>query len=228
MLDLKLTKASYLRELTLAHPVSNHAFLNDLQIDQKQAMHLLTNYDAHATLLRRLLLLAATRMPEPAVGFILENVRNEYGNGQYSDCHQGQLRDLIHLLSRQTQGVVTGKISPGVRLYMKNILKYYLPKKNSGYYRPAVIAGAISATEIMAMEEFKSLHKIFIRFNLENHRWFDHLIVEQEHSDEALYLAEYFLGKGGTEIKAAVERGFSGVLDANLHLYDGLLESTHF
>lgn len=226
MLDLKLTKASYLRDLASAHAVSRHEFLTNLQLNQKQAIQLLSNYDAHATLLRRLLLLAASRMPEPAVGFILENVRNEYGNGDFRDCHQGQLRDLIKHLSKQTNDAISNKVSSGVRSYMKKVTQFYLPEPECGYYKPAVIAGAISATEIMAMEEFKSLFKAFHRFGLENHRWFDHINVEIEHSDEALMLAEHFLQKSKNQ--KAVEYGFNGVLAANIHLYDGLLESTYF
>lgn len=226
MLDLKLTKASYLRELASAHSVFRHDFLTCLHLNQKQAAQLLSNYDAHATLLRRLLLLAASRMPEPAVGFILENVRNEYGNGDYRDCHQGQLRDLIKLLSKQTSADISDKISPGVRSYMRKVTQFYSPEKDCSFYKPAVIAGAVSATEIMAMEEFKSLFKAFQLFNLENHRWFDHINVEIEHSDEALMLADYFLQESKNQ--KSIEFGFNGVLEANLLLYDGLLESTHF
>lgn len=168
-------------------------------------------------------------MPEPAVGFILENVRNEYGNGDYSNCHQGQLRDLMLRLSHLAPLENANKISNGVRQYMRTVIDYYNPRVDNDcadYYFPAVIAGAISATEIMALDEFRSLHKTFHLFNLESHIWFDHVTVEAEHSDEALCLAEYFLAKN--KHKKAVEYGFNGVLDANCHLYNGLIESTSF
>src|SRR5581483_9422771 len=90
--------ARYLTELASSHPCRQHplfAHLRTRTLSKEQAVSLLVNYDAHATLLRRLLLKAAAFMPEPAVGFILENVRNEYGNGDYRLCHQGQLRSII-------------------------------------------------------------------------------------------------------------------------------------
>lgn len=229
MLDLKITKASYLRDLAIGHEVFSHPFLQSPDLSAEQALHVLFNYDAHASLLRRLLLNAAGKMPEPAVGFILENVRNEYGNGQYSNCHQGQLHDLMQKLSRLAPLAKVQQVSNGIRQYMRMVVEYYDPKSDtscSDFYLPAVIAGAISATEIMALDEFRSLHKTFHKFNLQTHIWFDHVTVEAEHSDEALCLAEYFLAKN--EHKKAVEYGFNGVLDANRYLYDGLMESTNF
>lgn len=229
MFDLKITKASYLRDLAKEHQASRHPFLQSPTLSAKQAINVLFNYDAHASLLRRLLLNAAGKMPEPAVGFILENVRNEYGNGNYDSCHQGQLRDLASELNRLAPGIKAQRVSDGVRQYMRTVVDYYDPAKDNGtseFYLPAVIAGAISATEIMAIEEFRSLHKSFHAFNLENHIWFDHVTVEAEHSDEALCLAEYFLAKNNH--KKAVEYGFEGVLSANCHLYNGLMESTSF
>lgn len=229
MFDLKITKASYLRDLAKEHEASSHPFLQNPTLNIRQAINVLFNYDAHASLLRRLLLNAAGKMPEPAVGFILENVRNEYGNGDYDGCHQGQLRDLINKLERNEPGFKAHRVSDGVRQYMRTVIDYYDPQSDNGtsdFYLPAVIAGAISATEIMAIEEFSSLHKSFHAFNLQNHIWFDHVTVEAEHSDEALCLAEYFLVKNNH--KKAVEYGFKGVLDANCHLYNGLMESTSF
>lgn len=229
MLDLKITKASYLRDLAKNHAVSRHPFLQSPRLSARQAIHVLFNYDAHASLLRRLLLNAAGKMPEPAVGFILENVRNEYGNGNYDQCHQGQLRDLMFKLAYKAPGVHPDKVSDGVRKYMKAVVDYYDPTSANGtseFYLPAVIAGAISATEIMALDEFRSLYKTFHDFKLEKHIWFDHVTVEAEHSDEALALAEYFLSN--SDSKKAVEYGFLGVLDANCHLYDGLMESSSF
>lgn len=230
MLDLKITKASYLRDLAKDHEASRHHFLQSPRLSAKQAIHLLFNYDAHASLLRRLLLNAAGRMPEPAVGFILENVRNEYGNGQYDHCHQGQLRDLMFKLACLAPGVHPNKVSAGVRRYMTAVVKYYAPSIKesniSSLCTPAIIAGAISATEIMALDEFRSLHQTFHDFKLQKHIWFDHVTVEAEHRDEALALAEYFLSSD--KAKKSVEYGFNGVLDANCHLYDGLMESTNF
>lgn len=228
MLDLKITKASYLRDLAKEHEASRHPFLQNPSLNARQAINVLFNYDAHASLLRRLLLNAAGKMPEAAVGFILENVRNEYGNGDYKNCHQQQLRDLITKLTGMEPGYNAQKVSRGVRQYMKLVVDYYDPEENTSnnYYLPAVIAGAISATEIMALDEFRSLHQTFHTFNLENHIWFDHVTVEAEHSDEALCLAEFFLVKNNH--KKAVEYGFRGVLDANCYLYDGLMESTSF
>jgi hypothetical protein len=229
VLSFKITKASYLRDLAKDHVASRHPFLQAPRLSAKQAIHLLFNYDAHASLLRRLLLNAAGKMPEPAVGFILENVRNEYGNGNYDHCHQGQLRDLMFKLARLAPGVHPDKVSSGVRAYMKAVVEFYDPtnyETTTDFYLPAVIAGAISATEIMALGEFRSLHQTFHDFKLEKHIWFDHVTVEAEHTDEALALAEYFLSSD--KAKKAVEYGFKGVLDANCHLYDGLMESTSF
>lgn len=230
MLSFKITKASYLRDLAKDHVASRHPFLQSPRLSAKQAIHLLFNYDAHASLLRRMLLNAAGKMPEPAVGFILENVRNEYGNGNYDHCHQGQLRDLMFKLARLAPGVHPDKVSSGVRAYMKAVVEYYDPLSTqtniSGFYIPAIIAGAISATEIMALDEFRSLHQSFHDFKLQKHIWFDHVTVEAEHRDEALALAEYFLSSD--KAKKAVEYGFKGVLDANCYLYDGLMESTNF
>jgi len=230
VLSFKITKASYLRDLAKNHAASRHPFLQGPRLSARQAINLLFNYDAHASLLRRLLLNAAGKMPEPAVGFILENVRNEYGNGNYDHCHQGQLRDLMFKLAMLAPGVHPDRISSGVRAYMKAVVEFYDPTNaetnDNGFYLPAVIAGAISATEIMALDEFRSLFQTFHDFKLQKHIWFDHVTVEAEHTDEALALAEYFLASASA--KKAVEYGFNGVLDANCHLYDGLMESTCF
>ena len=97
------TMAALVKRLILDHPVASHPWFEHMRTGQVehtpgQLLNLLLNYDAHATLLRRLLLEAATLMPEPAVGFILENVRNEYGNGDYARAHQGQLLEIVSIL----------------------------------------------------------------------------------------------------------------------------------
>ncbi len=160
---------------------------------------------------------------------------NRAGAGQgvlapAADCHQGQLRDLMFKLAMLAPGVHPDRISSGVRAYMKAVVEFYDPTNaetnDNSFYLPAVIAGAISATEIMALDEFRSLFHTFHDFKLQKHIWFDHVTVEAEHTDEALALAEYFLASASA--KKAVEYGFNGVLDANCHLYDGLMESTCF
>lgn len=80
---------AYLNQYVAAHPAWSHPLFARLaqaasvehMLDAQTLGHFLRNYDAHASHLRRLLLSAATLMPEKAVGYILENVRNEYGNG---------------------------------------------------------------------------------------------------------------------------------------------------
>ena len=226
---LEASRADYLVEMAQGHDCFSHPLFEHLRSESltgRQAVALLFDYDAHASLLRRLLLKAAACMPEPAVGFILENVRNEYGNGSFERCHQGQLRDLIERVSRRCSVDFTSSpVSSGVRRYLGRVVRYYSPgaaDTPSGFYRPAIVAGAITATEIMAIEEFKALQIAFKQFGLEHHRWFDHVEVECEHSDESLALAEYFLDS--RHAHDAVEFGFSGTLAANSSLYDGLLE----
>lgn len=252
--------ASCLKDLALSHPCARHPlfdYLRERSITHKQAVALLTNYDAHAALLRRLLLKAAANMPEPAVGFILENVRNEYGNGDYSLCHQDQLLDLkerVRIAGNLSPQVVP--ITEGVKSYVGNVGRFYdplpaegaVPEVGSGevvnvevenvvdyfvpgyvvkngkrFYAPAITAGAVTATELMAIEEFKAMQVAFHSFGLADHVWFDHVNVECDHGEESLALAEFFWDKhdGGD----AVEYGFNSTLDVNVHLYDGLLSA---
>src|SRR5437016_2291594 len=73
-----------LRGLAQSHLCWSHplfARLEGARLTTEQCAALLRNYDEHAGALRRLLLKAATIMPEEAVTYVLENVRNEYGNG---------------------------------------------------------------------------------------------------------------------------------------------------
>ncbi len=236
--------AEYLKELALSHECASHplfARLKNRPLSKQQAVALLVNYDAHASLLRRLLLTAAAFMPEPAVGFVIENVRNEYGNGDYRSCHQGLLRDLIAKVSSgkkadlmATQDVIepgfsaSVRIFSGVRKYITEVVTYYKPKldrdcNKHGYFAPAITAGAITATEIMALEEFKAMQKGFIDFGLAEHPWFDHVNVECEHSEESLALAQFFFDE--YKASTSVEFGFQKTLAINVHLYDGLLEA---
>ena len=48
-----------------------------------------------------------------------------------------------------------------------------------------------------------------------------HVRVEEEHSGDSIALALYFLTRNHSF--EAVEFGLTGVLNANMHLYDGLL-----
>ncbi|MCA9805822.1 MAG: iron-containing redox enzyme family protein, partial [Cyanobacteria bacterium HKST-UBA02] len=197
--------------------------LRSKPLSPEQLVRLLVNYGAHASLLRRLLLRAAAAMPEKAVGFVLENVRNEYGNGEWSRSHGLQVIDLIAIL-RERFAIPESRcsgIENGVRLYMRSVVACYIPDSPSGLYRPAITAGAITATEIMALEEFAAMQKAFARFGLDEHVWFDHVVVEAEHRDESLALVQYFL----PEHQTSVEHGLAGVLEANVNLYDGLLAS---
>lgn len=234
--NLPGTSASYLKDLAFSHQCASHALfarLNDAErnpISARQAVALLVNYDAHAGLLRRLLLKAAAFMPEAAVGFILENVRNEYGNGDYSLCHQGQLRDVIERVKQigKLHGFNEPPLQKGVKTYIREVVDYYHPhgqnvEIKSGMYGPAITAGAVTATELMALEEFKSMQVAFRQFELDYHPWFDHVNVECDHGEESLALAEYFIENHNAA--HAVEYGFNKTLEANLSLYDGLLEA---
>lgn len=223
----RLLETSRITNLVSLHPCSSHSlfdYLENTEMQAEQALRLLVNYDAHAALLRRLLLKAAAIMPEQAVGYVIENVRNEYGNGDWQKSHGLQVRDLIETLERKYSlfdlSVSVDSIESGVRLYMKEVVRYYSPTADSPkqLYKPAIVAGAITATEVMALKEFESMHEAFARFNLADHIWFDHVLVESEHKEEALALAEYFLDRSAD----AVEYGLVGVLDLNIHLYDGL------
>lgn len=226
--------SSHIKDLVSRHPCAGHALFSYLRTESlsaPQAVALLVNYDAHASLLRRLLLKAATIMPEPAVGFVLENVRNEYGNGDYSLCHQRQLRDLIarlQLNGGRSYGDIT--IADGVRQYMLNIGRFYcptaaersrVPKLHGG--NAAIAAGAITATELMAVEEFKAMQTAFRVFGLAEHPWFDHVSIECDHGKQSLALAEYFLRN--CDANAAIHHGFTSTLETNQFLYDGLLQA---
>jgi hypothetical protein len=221
-------KLHWLLEMIESHPCSEHPLFAQLEKadirDAEKAALLLKNYDAHASHLRRLLLKAATIMPEEAVGYILENVRNEYGNGRPEGRHQLQLQDVAWGLGIDRSFYEKAPVQAGIKKFIKAVTPFYFPIKEKkerlkGLKRPAIAAGAITATEVMAMKEFKYLQIAFRPFGLADHIWFDHVTVEQEHFDESITLAAYF---ADTE-REAVEFGLLGVLDANLHLYDGLL-----
>jgi hypothetical protein len=113
-----------------------------------------------------------------------------------------------------------------VRTYIRNVVDYYHPKETEGaerFYGPAIAAGAITATELMAIEEFKAMQVAFHNFDLAYHPWFDHVNVECDHGDESLLLAQYFIEKH--DAGKSVEFGFNQTLATNVHLYDGLLEA---
>lgn len=218
----------HINNIVAAHSACNHplfALLESAPLKPRQAARLLKNYDAHASQLRRLLLKTATIMPEEAVGLILENVRNEYGNGKVEDRHQLQLQSLAWELDISRDEYKNFAVVAEVRRFIKDVTPFYYPlpphmASAPGKYRAAIAAGAVTATEIMAVQEFKSLQIAFRQFGLADHIWFDHVQVECEHSDESLALALFFIAR---EDLVSVEYGLKGVLDANLHLYDGLL-----
>ncbi len=221
--------AQGLLSLAAQHACSRHPlfeYLRNHQVNEKQAAGLLRNYDAHATVLRRLLLRAATVMPEAAVTYILENVRNEYGNGHPQGRHQLQLKNLAEQAGVTPEGFARTPIEAGVRAYIQEIVPFYTasPKRiPKGLYRPAVTAGAITATELMALEEFRAMQQAFVQKRLTEHVWFDHVNVEAEHAGESLSLALFFVDReGGLD---SVRYGMLGVLDANCLLYDGLLDA---
>lgn len=219
-------------ELLLAvvrnHACASHPWFQavaEADVNNKQIAALLRNYDAHASVLRRLLLKAAAIMPETAVGFILENVRNEYGNGDNKKRHQLQLLDLAYSCGVTESQFHNVKIEEGVRDYIQRVSPFYYPPKRGEdhFYRPAIAAGAVTATEIMALEEFRAMHPAFARRGLGNHIWFDHLHVEAEHTGESVALAVHFIDEFGA--LPAVLHGLNGVLDATTRLYDGLMET---
>jgi hypothetical protein len=234
-LDSDLSVA--LKKFVEEHPVSRHPLfdaLNTFKLTVADGGKLLKNYDAHASHLRRLLLKSATLMPESAVGFILENVRNEYGNGVDSDRHQLQLQDVAYQAGNSKEDYRHFAVERGVKRFIKDVTPYYFPhsqtlnkhspalnNKARGLSKAAIAAGAITATELMAVEEFKALQIAFQTFDLQDHIWFDHVRVEQEHSGDSIALALYFLERHNSF--TAVEFGLKGVLNANMHLYDGLL-----
>ncbi len=215
--------------LTLAntHRCASHplfAALDSRQLTVDQAGALLKNYDAHASVLRRLLLKVASFMPEPAVGFVLENVRNEYGNGDYSHNHQWQLQDVAWKAGVSQQRYRQLPVQAAIKRFIRQAASFYSPPCGSvpkGMQKAAIAAGAITATEVLAITEFRHLQRAFHNFGLEKHIWFHHVTIEEEHTDDSLALALYFITNHKT--LASVEYGMSGVLDANIHLYDGLL-----
>lgn len=221
--------AQHLRHTALAHPCSHHplfSYLREQLLNRQQIAGLLKNYDAHASALRRLLLRAATLMPEEAVGYILENVRNEYGNGNPAHRHQLQIWDLAQQVGVTAMDFQQAKIEPEIRLYIRQVTSLYYPCRQwwtKPHLRPAIAGGAIAATELLALVEFAALHKAFAAIGHGQHIWFNHLYVEAEHSDESLDLAVYFIDKFAA--LSEVEFGLKGVLQSNLHLYDGLLAS---
>jgi pyrroloquinoline quinone (PQQ) biosynthesis protein C len=217
------THKQRLRRLAESHACAKHPLFDRLgqgKLSVTQAAAVLRNYDAHASVLRRLLLQAATLMPDPAVGFVLENVRNEYGNGNYACNHQGQLLDVAAKAGVSPAMWQAAPMQAGVERFIESVSRLYYPSEQTPL-REAVAAGAITATELLAIEEFAALQKAFAHFGLSNHVWFDHVLIEQEHSDESLLLALHFMDS--SDGLAAVERGMNAVLTANLDLYDGLL-----
>jgi len=223
--------AQDLLSLVEQHASATHPFFDYLrnhQLSAKQAAGLLRNYDAHATVLRRLLLKAATAMPEAAVTYILENVRNEYGNGQPEGRHQLQLKSLAEQAGVTPEAFARAPIEPGVRQYIQEIVPLYTACKKrmpKGLYRPAVTAGAITATELMALEEFRAMQLAFRQKALTEHVWFDHVNVEAEHAFESLSLALFFVNHNQSSGLDSLRYGMLGVLDANCRLYDGLLKA---
>jgi hypothetical protein len=210
-----------------AHDCARHqlfAYLKETKLTLRQALALLRNYDAHASVLRRLLLKAATLMPETAVGYVLENVRTEYGAGCVEGRHQLQLIDLALSCGGSKHEFDRVPIERGTKDFIKSVTAFYYPLRNRDCVKAqkaAVAAGAITATEILAVEEFKAMQIAFTHFGLQNHIWFDHVSVEVDHTDEALALAHHFVYE--YEQTESVLKGLNGVLAANISLYDGLL-----
>ncbi len=218
--------AARLRRAAYSHPCASHplfALLETVNLSPRQIAALLRNYDEHATVLRRLLLKAATIMPEEAVGYILENVRNEYGNGNPDDRHQLQLIDLAVSAGVSRAQFDCAAVQPGVMDYIDRVRELYYSSspKTSDLCAAATAGGAIAATELMALREFQFLQIAFGKLGLEHHIWFNHLDIEAEHSDESLDLALFFIEHHGCS--DAVEHGLQATLNANVFLYDGLL-----
>jgi hypothetical protein len=165
-------------------------------------------------------------MPEKAVGYILENVRNEYGNGRAEDRHQLQLQDLAWQIGVKPEDYRQFAIKTGVKTFIKDVTALYYPLGRFGQTsiqsRAAVAAGAITATELLAVEEFQSLQKGFSSFGQEHHVWFNHVALECEHREDSVSLALYFLEENKA-LEADLLFGLKGVLDVSAHLYDGLL-----
>lgn len=223
--ELAIARARFL-QLADEHACSRHELFLVLEtehLNKKQIAALLRNYDAHASVLRRLLLHAASIMPEAAVPFVLENVRNEYGNGNYARNHQLQLRSLAQACDIDDAEFMSVPIERGVKVFIKEAVRYYKRGGTAGISlkRPATTSGAITATELLAIKEFAYLQKAFARHGLQDHIWFHHVSIEMEHSDESLALALFFADTA--QGRASVEHGLLGVLAANVSLYDGLL-----
>jgi hypothetical protein len=216
-----------LRNIAQSHLCWNHplfARLETVSLTSETAGNLLRNYDEHASALRRLLLKSATIMPEEAVTYVLENVRNEYGNGDPNRRHQLQLTDVARCSGVSMSSFAALPVQSGVKAYIRAISRLYYPVKEtwtSEENRPAIASGAIAATEILALREFEKLQVAFAKLDLAHHIWFHHVTIEAEHSDESLALALHFLHNN--DAWQEVEYGMLGVLDANVSLYDGLL-----
>lgn len=218
-----------LQDLAASHACSGHELfirLESIEPTRNRVSALLRNYDAHAGLLRRLLIKAAAIMPEEACGYVLENVRNEYGNGDPGKRHQLQLLDLARQAGVKEDQFRNEGIKPGIRSFMRQVVSLYNPRPEQcppGLKRSAISAGAITATEFLAIKEFRYMQKFFAKLGLEHHIWFNHINVEVEHFEEASALAIYFIMEH--QASQAVEHGLTGVLNANVALYDGLLDA---
>ncbi|HEY9712066.1 MAG TPA: hypothetical protein V6C72_01275, partial [Chroococcales cyanobacterium] len=137
-----------LEQAALSHQCARHAFFSfvaENEIERPQIAALLKNYDAHASVLRRLLLKTCTIMPDEAVGFVIENVRNEYGNGMSEDRHQNQLRDLARQARVTTEEWQSAPIFDGVREFIRRANIFYNPTGKKAdiparFYRPAIAA----------------------------------------------------------------------------------------
>lgn len=162
-------------------------------------------------------------MPEPAVGYVLENVRNEYGNGNYHDNHAQQLKEVALGAGCSETEFAALPVMPGIKKFLRTVGRYYYPVRQPGFtglLKPAIAAGAITATELLAVEEFRAMHVAFSRIDCGHHIWFNHVLLEQEHTNESMALAVFFARN--RDAMESVQVGMSGVLDANMHLYDGL------
>jgi hypothetical protein len=151
-------------------------------------------------------------------------VRNEYGNGKPDDRHQLQLLDVARSAGVSPQEFDAAVIQPGVKEYIRLVTPLYYPLRKrwpGSYRRAAISAGAITATEMLAIREFESMQRAFSDLGLAHHIWFNHVSVEVEHCDESLDLALHFIQ--GYDAQEAVDFGLRGVLAANVRLYDGLL-----
>src|SRR5579885_494292 len=149
--------AFVLRQKAYSHPCASHPlfqFLKTETLTCAQVAALLHNYDAHATALRRLLLKAATIMPEEAVTYVLENVRNEYGNGNPDHRHQLQLLDLAYQAGVTPAELEACRLEPGVRDYISRVNSLYFPQSDyeeNQLHAAATAGGAITATELLAL-----------------------------------------------------------------------------